>query len=153
MAWREDTALEFDLREKNVPIIKVPEAIIVHPVRAASWGISIKEQKKGMYNALLYKKHTGLYEKSNTGRTPRFYYIMTLMLLLAVVFSFNNPTLMTGCLIGWLAFTGWFAWKRLRNTARTFQHITEMVFTSAIIPVLSVYWTIYGAVKFKTFFV
>jgi GT2 family glycosyltransferase len=153
MAWREDTALEFDLKEKDIPIIKVPNAIIVHPVRAASWGISIREQKKGMYNALLYKKHSWLYEKSNTERTPRYYYLITLMLLLALIFSFNNFALMTGCMIVWLLLTGWFTWKRLRNTSRTLLHITEMAFTSAIIPVLSVYWTIYGAVKFKTFFV
>jgi glycosyltransferase involved in cell wall biosynthesis len=151
LAWREDTALEFDLKEKNIPIIKVPEAIIIHPVRAASWGVSIREQKKGMYNALLYKKHTGLYEK--TERTPRYYYIITLMLLLALVFSFSNTTLMAACLIVWFVLTAWFTWKRLRNTSRTLQHITEMAFTSAIIPVLSVYWTLYGAVKFKTFFV
>jgi glycosyltransferase involved in cell wall biosynthesis len=80
-------------------------------------------------------------------------YIITLMLLLALVFSFNNTRLMAACMIVWFLLTAWFTWKRLRNTSRTLLHITEMAFTSAIIPVLSVYWTIYGAVKFKTFFV
>jgi len=154
MAWREDTALEFDLSEKNIPIVKVPEAVIIHPVRTATWGISIKEQKKGMFNALLYKKHTGLFEKSQMERTPRYYYIITLLLLLALLFSlYNNIQLTAACLSIWLALTGWFAWKRLRNTKRNFTHIAEMVFTSAVIPVLSVYWTIYGAIKFKTFFI
>lgn len=153
MAWREDTALEFDLNEKEIPIIKIPEAVIVHPVRTATWGVSIKEQKKGMFNALLYKKHTGLFEKTNMQRTPRYYYIITLMLLLALLFSFHNMLLTTGCLVVWLALTGWFACKRLRNTKRNLAHVSEMVFTSAVIPVLSVYWTIYGAIKFKTFFI
>jgi GT2 family glycosyltransferase len=153
MAWREDTALEFDLNEKDIPIIKVPQAVIVHPVRAASWGVSIREQKKGIYNALLYKKHSGLYEKSKMERTPRYYYIITVMLLLAIIFSFQNAPLMAGCLVIWLLLTGWFAWNRLRNTSRSLLHISEMAVTSAVIPVLSVYWTIYGAVKFKTFFV
>ena len=153
MAWREDTALEFDLSEKEIPIIKVPEAVIVHPVRTASWGVSIKEQKKGMFNALLYKKHTWLYEKSKMERTPRYYYIITLMLILALLFSFHDLLLTTGCLAVWLALTGWFTWKRLRNTKRNLAHVSEMVFTSAVIPVLSVYWTIYGAIKFKTFFI
>ncbi|HXL55663.1 MAG TPA: hypothetical protein VN958_05365 [Chitinophagaceae bacterium] len=45
MAWREDSAFEFDLLENDITIIKVNEAIIVHPVRTA-WGISIMEQKK-----------------------------------------------------------------------------------------------------------
>ena len=153
MAWREDTALEFDLSEKNIPIVKVPAAVIVHPVRTAGWGVSIKEQKKGMFNALLYKKHTGLYEKSNMERTPRYYYIITLMLIGTILFAFHNISLMTACLAIWLALTGWFAFKRLRNTKRNLTHIAEMVFTSAVIPVLSVYWTIYGAIKFKTFFI
>jgi len=153
MAWREDTALEFDLAEKNIPIIKVPEAVILHPVRTASWGISIKEQKKSMFNALLYKKHTGLYEQSNEGRPPRYYYIMTLLLLLSLLFLFNNPPLTMACLGIWLLFTGWFAWKRLRNTSRSGRHVSEMLFTSAVIPVLSVYWNLYGAIKYKTFFV
>lgn len=153
MAWREDTALEFDLKEKDIPIIKVPNAVIIHPARAASWGVSIKEQKKGMYNALLYKKHSGLYEKSKEGKTPRYYYVIILMLLLAVVFLFNNTTLMAGCLLIWLLLTAWFTYNRLRNTSRSPVHIAEMAFTSAVIPVLSVYWTIYGAIKFKTFFV
>jgi glycosyltransferase involved in cell wall biosynthesis len=153
MAWREDTALEFDLSEKNIPIIKVPEAVIVHPVRSASWGVSIKEQKKGMFNALLYKKHSWLYKKRNMERTPWYYYIITLMLLLAVIFSFQNVTLMTVCLTVWIALTGWFTFIRLRKTSRSLIHIIEMVFTSAVIPVLSVYWTFYGAIKFKTFFI
>lgn len=153
MAWREDTALEFDLSEKDIAIIKVPEAVIVHPVRTARWGISIKEQKKSMFNALLYKKHSWLYNKSNMERTPLYYYIIALMLLLALVFSFNSIALMTTCLAVWLALTAWFTWKRLRNTSRNLLHITEMIFTSAIIPVLSVYWNLYGAIKFKTFFI
>jgi hypothetical protein len=124
-------------------------------VRSAHWGVSIKEQKKGMFNALLYKKHTGLYEeKCRMERTPVYYYIITLTLLLALLFFLaHNIPLMTGCLVIWLAFTGWFACKRLRHTRRNLLHITEMVFTSAVIPVLSVYWTIYGAIKFKTFFI
>ena len=106
-----------------------------------------------MYNALLYKKHSRLFEKSKMERTPRYYYFIILMLLLALIFSFSNTTLMAACLLLWLLFTAWFTYNRLRNTSRSPLHIAEMAFTSAVIPVLSVYWTIYGAVKFKTFFV
>ncbi len=56
IAWREDSDLEFRLLEKSVAIIKVEEAVVVHPVRKVPWGISIKEQKKTKYDALLYKK-------------------------------------------------------------------------------------------------
>jgi glycosyltransferase involved in cell wall biosynthesis len=153
MAWREDTALEFDLSEKEIPIIKVPNAIIQHPVRAAAWGVSIREQKKSMYNALLYKKHRWLYEKSNIGHPPLYYYFITGLLLLSFAFLFHNTTITLYCMLGWLAFTGWFAWKRLRNTSRSLAHVTEMICTSAVIPVLSLYWNLYGAIKFKTLYI
>ncbi|WP_049815502.1 glycosyltransferase family 2 protein [Niastella koreensis] len=120
MAWREDTALEFDLSEKDVPIIKVPGAIIQHPVRTATWGVSIREQKKSMFNALLYKKHTTLYDKVKIGRTPRHYYLIACMLLLAFVFAFRNVQLTWLCLAIWAVLTGWFAFKRLRNTSPQF---------------------------------
>lgn len=153
MAWREDTALEFDLSEKKVPIIKVPGAIIQHPVRTASWGVSIREQKKSMFNALLYKKHTMLFIKTNTGHTPRYYYLIACMLLLALGFAFRNTQITLYCLEVWALLTGWFAWKRLRNTSRSFNHVIEMICTSAIIPVLSIYWNLYGAIKFKTLYI
>jgi glycosyltransferase involved in cell wall biosynthesis len=152
MAWREDTALEFDLSEKEVPIIKVPNAIIIHPVRTASWGVSVREQKKSMYNALLYKKHPMLYEKSNTGHPPPYYYLITGLLLLSIAFSFQHTGLMLYCLVVWLACTGWFAWMRLRKASHSAQHVTEMICTSAIIPILSLYWNLYGAIKFKTLY-
>lgn len=153
MAWREDTALEFDLSEKEVPIIKVPGAVIVHPVRAAAWGVSLREQKKSMYNALLYKKHPYLFEKSDTGHPPLYYYLITGSLLLSLACSFHHTHLMLYCQVVWLACTGWFAWVRLRNTSRSVHHITEMICTSAIIPFLSLYWNLYGAIKFKTLYI
>jgi glycosyltransferase involved in cell wall biosynthesis len=153
MAWREDTALEFDLHEHGIPIIKVASAVVEHPVRTAPWGVSIKEQKKSMYNALLYKKHTALYKQTNTGQTPRYYYIITALLLLAVIFLFTNSMLTLWCLTGWALLTGWFALKRLNGTSRHPRHVTEMICTSAVIPILSVYWNLYGAIKFKTFYV
>lgn len=152
MAWREDTALEFDLRENKVPVIKVPGAIIHHPVRAAGWGVSIREQKKGMFNALLYKKHTALYNNTNTGRTPRYYYLIACLLLLTLWFAFRHTQATLYCLGGWAVLTGWFAWKRLRNTSRRVNHIFEMICTSAVIPVVSIYWNLYGAIKFKTLY-
>jgi glycosyltransferase involved in cell wall biosynthesis len=153
MAWREDTALEFDLSEKEVPILKVPGAIIQHPVRTASWGVSIREQKKSMFNALLYKKHPMLFKKTNMGHTPRYYYLIACTLLMALGFAFRNTQVTFYCLEIWAILTGWFAFKRLRNTSRNFNHVVEMICTSAIIPLLSIYWNLYGAIKFKTLYI
>ena len=56
MAWREDSDLHFKLIEAGIPIVQVPAALVVHPVRSAMFGISLKEQKKSMYNSLRFKK-------------------------------------------------------------------------------------------------
>lgn len=62
-AWREDSDLEFRLLEAGVPIVRLTDALVVHPVREAPWGVSIKEQKKGVFNALLYKKFPEKYRQ------------------------------------------------------------------------------------------
>jgi glycosyltransferase involved in cell wall biosynthesis len=74
MAWREDSDLEFKFIDSNIPIKKVESAIVVHPVRSSPWGVSIKEQKKTMFNALLYKKHPSLYRRKINQTTPVLYY-------------------------------------------------------------------------------
>ena len=37
-AWREDTDLAFSLERANIPVAKVANAEVVHPVRSARWG-------------------------------------------------------------------------------------------------------------------
>jgi hypothetical protein len=44
----------------------------------------------------------------------------------------------------------WFTGKRLRGTSKKITHVLEMAYTSIVIPFASVYWNLYGAVKFKT---
>jgi glycosyltransferase involved in cell wall biosynthesis len=78
MAWREDSDLEFKLILNNIPIIYVENAIVTHPVREAPWSISIMEQKKGMYNALLFKKFPKLYRERIDQKAPVNYYLIIL---------------------------------------------------------------------------
>lgn len=153
LAWREDSELQFRLLENKVPVIPVPEAVVFHPVRKASWGISLKEQKKSCYNALLYKKHPQLY-KERISRTPVWnYYIMIVLFATALISGIaNKPWLSTAAFSGWLLLVCLFALKRLRDTRHSLSHITEMLFTSALIPFLSVYWTLYGSWKYKVLF-
>jgi glycosyltransferase involved in cell wall biosynthesis len=152
MAWREDSALEFDLINRNIPIIPVPNAIVVHPVRKASWGVSIPEQKKSMFNPLLYKKHPVLYKNKINNKPPWYYYAMVVLLITAVVTIFLDHRVMLAALGSWLFLVGWFTWKRLKNTSKSLPHVLEMIYTSAIIPFLSIFWHLYGAVKFKSFY-
>jgi glycosyltransferase involved in cell wall biosynthesis len=154
MAWREDSALQFDLVEKNIPIVRVHEAIVVHPVRSAPWGVSLKEQKKSMFNPLLYKKHPALYQQKIHKSPPRYYYgIIFLFIMFLLSAWLQKETAMVISLGGCIILIAWFTYKRLNGASLALDHIAEMIFTSLIIPFLSVFWTLYGAIRYKTFFV
>jgi GT2 family glycosyltransferase len=150
MAWREDSDLQFKFLELGIPIINVRSAIVTHPVRKAPWGISIKEEKKGIFNALLYKKFPSLYKKRIQPTPPWHYYIIfgcIFLFLIGILAS--APILSLMAFMGWMLLTGWFAFKRLHKTSHSLSHVAEMLVTSAIIPILSLYWRIYGALKYK----
>jgi glycosyltransferase involved in cell wall biosynthesis len=153
MAWREDSALEFACIENNIPIVPVPAAIVIHPVRPAPWGISIREQKKSMFNALLYRKFPYLYQHHINNKPPWYYYAMVVLALVTLWAVFFNTQLMLITLIGWLSLVAWFTAKRLQGTSKKAPHVLEMLYTSLLIPFASVYWNLYGAVKFKSLLV
>ena len=154
MAWREDSDLEFKFINNNIPIKKVETAIVVHPVRSSTWGVSVKEQRKTMYNALLYKKHPELYSKKISQVSPVLYYciIAAFLMMLAGVIT-SQPGLKLVGTAGWLGLTAWFIFKRLYTTKLSVSHVTEMIVTSFIIPFLSVYWQWYGAIKYRVLFI
>lgn len=152
MAWREDSQLEFDLRSHQVPIIALPNAIVTHPVRKAGWGVSLREQKKSMYNVLLFKKHPQLYRSEINCKPPWFYYAIVFSPLLALALLPFAPMFALACLFVCLGLIAGFCFKRLRNTSKSLSHISEMAVTSVLIPFLSVYWTCYGTIKFKSLY-
>ena len=154
MAWREDSDLHFKLMNNAIPIKKIKTAIVTHPVREAVWGVSIKEQKKTMYDALLYKKYPKLYRKKIQSSPPILYYaILMAFMMMLVGFVTQYMGLGLAGLITWLALTLYFSFKRLRNTRLTTNHIAEMLITSLVIPFCSIYWQWYGAAKFKVLYI
>lgn len=152
MAWREDSDLQFKYIVHGIPIRKVADAVVTHPVRKAPWGISIREEKKGMFNELLYKKYPQLYREKIESDVPWHYYGVALFLALLVSGTLaDKPALRAVGFAGWLGMTLWFAYRRLQSTSHSLHHISEMLFTSALIPPLSIFWKLYGSWKFKVF--
>ena len=145
VAWREDSDLHFRLLEQGARIVREPQAIVVHPVRPAPWGVSVSQQRKVMFDALLFKKHPRLY-RSRIRPHPRWDYYVIVGSLLAA--PFWPPAL-----IAWLALTARFAWQRLRGTSRAPRHVLEMILTSIAIPPVAVFWRAVGALKFRVAFV
>ena len=152
-AWREDADVEFSLRERGESLGYAPEAVVVHPVRPAPWGISLHEQRKSMFNALLYEKHPHLYRDRIQGTPPLRYYaiLATLAVMVGAIVSRRGRLAMLLGLFWWLQ-TALFAFERLRRTSHRPSHALEMAVTSALIPGLSVFWRLRGAVRFRVLF-
>lgn len=150
LAWREDSDLFFALRKRFPEVAYAPEAVVVHPIRPARWGVSLKQQRKVLFDALLYKKHPELYREQIRRAPPWHYYAMVLALVLAAAgaLSDNAPLAWTGAAV-WLALTLRFAVKRLARTRRSPSHVAEMLVTSAAIPFLAIYWRLRGAWRFR----
>ena len=153
IAWREDSDLEFKLLEKHIPIIYVPEAAVCHPVREAGWGVSVAEQRKSMFNALLFKKHPQFYRtRISPGPVWTNYVIILATVAAIAAFVAGMWVTATVALAVWAMAVASFVVKRMKGTSDSLAHRLEMLFTSLIIPYLSVYWTLRGALRYKVFF-
>lgn len=153
-AWREDSDLQFRLLGQHIPVKCIEDAFIIHPARQVQWGISLKEQRKSMFNALLYKKHPDLYRKRIQASPPWLYYaiILSFILFWISLLSIKSFLLSAVILLIWVSLLGKFIYKRLSGNSHKVVHVVEMVVTSLFIPFLSVFWRLYGSVKFKVLF-
>jgi GT2 family glycosyltransferase len=152
-AWREDSDLHFKLLAHGAVVARAPRARVLHPVRPARWGVSVAQQRKVLFDALLYKKHRGLY-RQRIRRKPRLDYYATVAALLAVpaAFALDAPAIGFAAVCAWLASTVHFTARRLRGTRREWRHVGEMLVTSAAIPLLAVFWRLVGAVRYRVVF-
>lgn len=153
LPWREDSDLFFRLLKRGSHLAYAPAAIVQHPVRPVPWGISLYQQRKSMFNALLYKKHPELYRLRLTPVTPWHYYAIVLTILTALTGLLSQHyRLTTVATLLWLLLTGRFCLQRLDRTSHAPHHVAEMLITSALIPPMSVFWRIVGAIKFRVLF-
>jgi len=153
-AWREDSDLHFKLLKAKVPLLKIDNAIVVHPVRAARWAVSIAEQSKTQFNALLYRNHRELYDTHIKAAPPLRYYVIVLSAFLSLIALLSHYELAALLLlICCLFFIAGFTLDRLARTSRSASHVLEMAYTSAVIPFASIYWHFRGLWKYKVWFV
>jgi GT2 family glycosyltransferase len=152
-AWREDSDLQFAIMRAGGGIVFAERAVVLHPVRPARWGVSLSQQKKSRYEALLYRKYPDLYRQRIASLPPWRYYLTLASVAMAVgaAIAHDWPLAATGAAL-WLALTAWFCIQRLARTAKTPSHILEMAWTSIAIPPLSIFWRLAGAVQYRVFF-
>jgi GT2 family glycosyltransferase len=151
MAWREDSDLQFSLLEHGFRIERAPDAVVVHPVRPARWGVSLRQQRKGVFNSLLFRKHPQLYRR-HIPRFPAGYYAMAALLPAAVVLLLAGQPLWSAIVFGtWLIPFGMFCARRLRGTSKAPAHVLEMLVTSVLIPPAACYWLVRGNIRYRVF--
>jgi glycosyltransferase involved in cell wall biosynthesis len=152
-AWREDSDLHFSLLERFGDVTRSEDAVVVHPVREAPWGISMSQQANVYFDALLFAKHPQLYRMKVRRRPPWDYFFIVACALAALPAALLGSALgallpLSAGLLGCLAF----AMRRLRRTSLSPAHVTEMLVTSLAIPFLAVFWRLRGAWRFKVLF-
>lgn len=158
MAWREDSDLFFSLLERSngsgpAAFVRAPEAVVLHPIRPAAWGVSVRQQARNRYNALLYKKHARLYRERLAPVTPWHYYGIVGGLLAALLGVVLERRRVAGIgALAWVALTGRFLLRRLQGTSREPWHVAEMVVTSVVIPPVALYWRWRGALEHRARF-
>jgi glycosyltransferase involved in cell wall biosynthesis len=150
LAWREDSDMQFRLEDNGIAITRVP-AVVIHPVRSAKWAACLREERKGMYDALLFKKHPTAYRSEFRNSSLTRYYLTMAFVVLTMVGLISGHAIITYVGIGgWIACWFSFVFKRLNRTSRSPSHVGEMVITSAVIPFLSIYWRWYGIIRFRS---
>ena len=152
-AWREDSDLQFRLLRDAGPVGRAEAAVVEHPVRPERWGVCLRQQKNVFFDALLYKKHPKLYRERILHAPPWDYYLIVALTLAApALWAAGIDGSAAVSLLLALAGVLRLAAKRLRRTALTPEHVVEMVLTSCVIPFLSVYWRLRGALHFRVLF-
>ena len=150
--WREDSDLQFRL-EALGPVGRCDAALVWHPVRPERWGVALRQQRNVFFDALLYRKHPRLYRVRVRRRPPWDYYLIVLLSLLALALGLGGWPAAAALPAGAaLSLVLGLAWRRLRPTSRSPAHVCEVLLTSALIPFLSVYWRLRGALHFRVLF-
>lgn len=152
-AWREDSDLQFALLEQGRRVVRAPDAIVVHPVRPAGFGVSLRQQRKLQFDALLYKKHPQLYRTRIRARPRWDYYFIVVLLALGLYAAATGAALPAALALAlWTALTLRFCAKRLDGTSREPRHVAEMLLTSVAIPPVAVFWRLVGCLRYRVLF-
>ena len=152
-AWREDSDLYFRLLHAGAGVVRAANALVVHPIRPARWGVSLAQQRKILFDALLFKKHPQLYRERIRPRARWDYYATVAALAACAIAAAQGATAAAAAAGAvWLGLTARFCAARLARTSKRAAHVAEMIVTSAAIPAVATFWRLVGAIRFRVLF-
>jgi glycosyltransferase involved in cell wall biosynthesis len=154
-AWREDTDLYFALlaRFGATAVVAAPAALVLHPVREARFLVSLGQQANMAFDALLFKKYPGLYDRHvGMRRPPLAYALIVLGTVAGLLVAPAAPRAALSALTLAFALTLVFALRRLRGLDKSPRTIADMLISSFAIPFLSLFWRAVGAWHWRVAF-
>ena len=154
-AWREDSELQFKLLRIGIPITPCPEAVIVHPMRPAPWYAPLRDERKNRYDALLYRKHPDLFRQripTYSSLVRRYYLTVSAVLVSGMAAVAGQWTMVSAGMGIWGLLTVVLLAEQLARQTLTGQRVGQALVLSVATPFLSVYWRIYGAVKYRALY-
>jgi glycosyltransferase involved in cell wall biosynthesis len=151
--FREDSDLHFRVEALGGLLVTNPRLIIVHPAPPGRFGSSLRLQRNSMYNALIYKKHPRRYREELQRWPPLHYYAMLTLAMAGLGSGLRGRgRLARRCAAGWSIAELAFFLYRARGTNRRPSHLLGLALTSALIPPLSIFWRLRGAVRYRVLF-
>lgn len=153
--WREDSDLHFKFLHMGIPIVKCPEAVVVHSIRPSPWYMLLWDERRNRYDALLYKRHPNLFrERIPTYRRQTFrYYASVLSMVVGLVaLAASQGNVATMGLSIWAILSVDLTLSHLPNAPLTWLTVKHAGITAVATPFLAVYWRLYGAIKYKVLY-
>ncbi len=148
-----DLDIELCLTEQAVPVHYIPEALVVDVTVKNLLPDTVRQQRQSMYHALLYKKFPGLYRKKIGTAGNRASYVMTLSFLVLLITLGKRE--LWGSVITGIIYTSFFTYsvmKRVSWLQVKKIHFGKLMIISFLLPFVTVYWRLYGACKYRVFF-
>lgn len=150
--FREDSDLQFRVEALGGAMITDDRLVVIHPAPRGSFGVSLRLQRNSLFNALIFKKHPLRYA-SLDARPPLHYYAMVAFGALGIVSALTHRFAAAKAFTAvWAALETRFFLRRASGVDHTPRHLLDLAITSLLIPPLSVYWRLRGAVRYRVWF-
>ncbi|ARK13156.1 glycosyltransferase family 2 protein [Fibrella sp. ES10-3-2-2] len=154
-AWREDSELQFKLLRMGVSITPCPDARVVHSLSPAPWYAPLRDERKNRYDALLYRKHPDLFRQripAYSSLVRRYYLTVSAVFLSGIALMAGQWTMVYAGLGSWLLLTMLLVVERSSGQTFSWRSLGQTLVVGTATPFLSVYWRLYGAVKYRALY-
>ena len=157
LAWRVDADLQFKLLEIGIPILKCPEATVIRLFQAATRYAVITNERRNRYDALLYKRHPDLFRQRmprDEAMTMRYYATIISLVVVLVAAALGHVPILLLSGLAYLSLTTWLALERWPTYSGSgdWRVVCETILTAIATPFLSVFWRLYGSVKYRVLY-